>query len=539
MDKDSINEMERIQKGLERFLEQEVEGYQSASGKQDRNRDDVLEDKAGRREHVRAGNTDGNKGYVGGPQAGLHSGRQHGKQPNEDEEYIKEHVNKQYINEEHVDEAYADEEYMDGKNAAEDYNEEEYSEEEYDEVQYIKNKNSRKKHGGKYQESPAVRKERESRQGRKAAGKHKESHQAGVPVGRTAEESDGKRKKGRKNSRKTEISQEVSETASQGKKKSKFKRFLVILLILALILAGLWYYLVGNLYSKVHFEEIESVTHQPMKEQGVINILLIGNDSRTQGEDGRSDAMILLSISNKTKTIYMTSLLRDMYVDIPGHKGNRLNAAYSYGGAELLMETLEKNLDISVNRYVLVNFQAFANLVDAVGGVDLELTSQEVEYVNGYLVEYNILEGRAEGTDYLDTSLSGLIHLNGPQALAYCRNRYLGTDFGRTERQRKVLSAVIRQAPLSLITNPKGMADGLLPNLTTNLTRSECLELSLQAGKVITYDIVQNSIPIEGSYSNANIRGMAVLEVDYEKNKEFIRTNIYGKKADAGLFTQE
>ena len=270
----------------------------------------------------------------------------------------------------------------------------------------------------------------------------------------------------------------------------------------------------------------------PMKEEGVTNILLIGNDSRSEGEDGRSDAMILLSISNKTKKIYMTSLLRDMYVEIPGHKDNRLNAAYAYGGPELLMETLEKNLDITVNRYVLVNFQAFANLVDAVGGVDLELTNDEVIYVNGYLVEYNILEGRAEGTDYLDTSLSGMIHLNGPQALAYCRNRYLGTDFGRTERQRKVLTAVIKNAPKALVTNPKGLVDGLLPNLTTNLTQAECYALSLQAVKAMTYEIVAASIPIEGSYSNATIRQMSVLQVDFEKNKAYIRENIYGKAAE-------
>ena len=219
----------------------------------------------------------------------------------------------------------------------------------------------------------------------------------------------------------------------------------------------------------------------------------------------------------------MTSLLRDMYVEIPGHKDNRLNAAYAYGGPELLMETLEKNLDITVNRYVLVNFQAFANLVDAVGGVDLELTNDEVIYVNGYLVEYNILEGRAEGTDYLDTSLSGMIHLNGPQALAYCRNRYLGTDFGRTERQRKVLTAVIKNAPKALVTNPKGLVDGLLPNLTTNLTQAECYALSLQAVKAMTYEIVAASIPIEGSYSNATIRQMSVLQVDFEGGRGLLK----------------
>ncbi len=321
----------------------------------------------------------------------------------------------------------------------------------------------------------------------------------------------------------------VRKKKKKKKKKSFFKRFLVVLIVLCLLAGGAWYYGVNRLYSQIQYEEIENVTTEPMKEEGVINILLIGNDSRKQGEDGRSDAMILLSISNETKTIHMTSLLRDMYVEIPGYKNNRLNAAYAYGGPELLMETLETNFDISVNRYVLVNFQAFANLVDVAGGVDLELTNEEVRYINGYLVEYNILEERPEGTDYLDPTLSGMVHLNGPQALAYCRIRYIGTDFARTERQRKVLSAIISKAPATLLTNPVETIKGILPNLTTNLTEAECRNLSLQAAKLLTYDIIQGSVPVEGSYTNASIRDMSVLEVDFEKNKEYIRKEIYGE----------
>ena len=315
------------------------------------------------------------------------------------------------------------------------------------------------------------------------------------------------------------------------KRKSFFKRFFIVVLILCLAAGGVWYYSVNRLYQRVQFQPIESVTTEPMKEEGVINILLIGNDSRDQGTDGRSDAMILLSISNATKTIHLTSLLRDMYVEIPGYQSNRLNAAYSYGGPELLMETLEQNFDISVNRYVLVNFQAFANVVDAVGGVDLELTNEEVQYINGYLVEYNILEGNPEGTYYLDTSLSGLVHLNGPQALSYCRNRMLGTDFARTERQRKVLSAIIAKAPSALLTNTSELIDSILPNLTTNLTEKECRNLTLQASKLLTYDVIQGSVPVEGSYKNASIRGMSVLEVDFDVNKEYLRNNIYGEES--------
>ncbi len=313
------------------------------------------------------------------------------------------------------------------------------------------------------------------------------------------------------------------------KQKSRLKRFLIVVVLLAVLLGVGSYYLVGKVYAKMSFQQIESVATAPMKEEGVVNILLIGSDSRGQGQEGRSDAMILVSVSDKTDKIYMTSLLRDMYVEIPGYKDNRLNAAYSIGGPELLMETIEQNLDISVNRYVVVNFEAFANLVDAVGGIELELTSQEIEYVNGYLVEYNMLMDRPQGTDNMDTSVSGLVHLNGAQALAYSRNRYLGTDFGRTERQRKVLSAVIGKAPKALITNPKELMDGLLPNLTTNLTQWETYRLGWMVPKLLSYEIIQGSIPIEGTYQNATIRDMAVLEVDFEANKQYLRENIYGE----------
>ena len=296
------------------------------------------------------------------------------------------------------------------------------------------------------------------------------------------------------------------------------------------VIAGcLSFVMAGYLHTKLNYKEIETVSKEPFKEAGVKNILLIGNDSRSEGEDGRSDAMILVSISSKTNSVHLTSLLRDIYVEIPGHEGNRLNAAYAYGGPELLMETLEENFDIEVNRYMLVNFQAFANLVDAVGGVDLELTNEEVQYVNGYLVEYNQLEGRAEGTDYLDPSLSGNIHLNGPQALAYCRNRYIGTDFARTERQRKVLSAAMKNAPLALVTNASALINGIMSNITTNMTKTELSGLMMQAPLMLTYDMVSGSIPLEGTYSNANIRGMAVLEIDFEANKEYIQKEIYGR----------
>lgn len=314
-------------------------------------------------------------------------------------------------------------------------------------------------------------------------------------------------------------------------KKKKNRVVKVLVFIAALFVVGFFILrgVVGSVYKKMEYKEAEAFTSEPMKEDGVINVLLIGNDSRLAGDDGRSDAMILVSISDKTKTITMTSFLRDMYVEIPGHDGNRLNAAYAYGGAELLMETIELNFGIPIHRYALVNFQAFANLVDAVGGIDLELTNDEVNWINAYLMEYNQLEGKDLATDFLDPSLSGNLHLNGPQALAFTRNRYIGTDFGRTERQRKVLSAVIKKLPGAVATNGGELADGLFPNLTTNLREGECFNLSLNAWKFLGYEMVQQCVPLEGTYSNADIRGMAVLQVDFDANRQFLKSTLYGE----------
>ncbi len=324
-----------------------------------------------------------------------------------------------------------------------------------------------------------------------------------------------------------------AEDYKPAKKRRKKKRFhpgrlLLLLLLLAAAAAGFWVFTVNTVYDRMHYDPIESVQYASMETEGVTNILLIGNDSRENGDDGRSDAMLLVSVNNRTKKIHMTSFLRDMYVEIPGHKNNRLNEAYSFGGPELLMETIRLNFGVEVNRYMLVNFQAFAHLVDAAGGVDLELTNGEVIYVNGYLAEYNALENRPAGTDYLDETLSGMIHLNGPQALAYCRNRYIGTDFARTGRQRKVLSALVEKAPAILAGHFMELIRDLPADLTTNLTKEECMRLSLMAPAAVVYGIEQESIPIQGSYADARIRDMAVLEVDFEQNRQFLRESIYG-----------
>lgn len=497
MSRENGNEMEQIQKNLERFLDREVEKYEKGEAGY---RDDVDMDEA---EYEEESLYEDEAEYDEESEYGDEE-EYDGEPEYEDEEEYEEEP--EYDDEGEYD---GEPEYEDEREDDEpDYDEELYDEEEeplYEEERY----GGRRPGHRRYDETErAVRKDK----GREKPKKEKPK----------------KEKRKREEDKHAVMSRDKKKNGK--KKKSRGKKVLTVLVVLLVLFGAVWYLAIGSIYGKMRYSRVETLAGEPLKENGVVNILLIGSDSRTEGDDGRSDAMILLSVSSKTRTIHMTSLLRDMYVDIPGRDGNRLNAAYSFGGPELLLETVKQNLGIEVNRYAVVNFQAFANLVDAVNGVDLELTNEEVKWVNAYLNEYNELRGMPMETDYLDTSLSGMIHLNGAQSLAYSRNRFIGTDFGRTERQRKVLSAVMKKLPAALVTNPNGLINGLFPNLTTNLTQTECLRLSLMGGKLLTYDIVQESIPLEGTYSSVTIRGMDVLQVDFGRNRAYLQEQLYGKK---------
>ena len=497
MSRENGNEMEQIQKNLERFLDREVEKYEKGEAGY---RDDVDMDEA---EYEEESLYEDEAEYDEESEYGDEE-EYDGEPEYEDEEEYEEEP--EYDDEGEYD---GEPEYEDEREDDEpDYDEELYDEEEeplYEEERY----GGRRPGHRRYDETErAVRKDK----GREKPKKEKPKQE----------------KRKREEDKHAVMSRDKKKNGK--KKKSRGKKVLTVLVVLLVLFGAVWYLAIGSIYGKMRYSRVETLAGEPLKENGVVNILLIGSDSRTEGDDGRSDAMILLSVSSKTRTIHMTSLLRDMYVDIPGRDGNRLNAAYSFGGPELLLETVKQNLGIEVNRYAVVNFQAFANLVDAVNGVDLELTNEEVKWVNAYLNEYNELRGMPMETDYLDTSLSGMIHLNGAQSLAYSRNRFIGTDFGRTERQRKVLSAVMKKLPAALVTNPNGLINGLFPNLTTNLTQTECLRLSLMGGKLLTYDIVQESIPLEGTYSSVTIRGMDVLQVDFDRNRAYLQEQLYGKK---------
>ena len=231
------------------------------------------------------------------------------------------------------------------------------------------------------------------------------------------------------------------------KKKRRFglvSRIILSIVTLVVVIFAIYSAVSLALIKKIHYVESNITSYSGLLDESYVkNVLLIGTDGRTASDRGRSDTMILLSINSKTDEIFLTSLMRDSYVDISGYGWNKLNAAYSFGGPELLIDTIQRNFDVKVTDYIAVNFNAFAAVVDAVDGVEINVSDSEAEAINQILHdEVNELMGDAIDSDYL--SSGGKYKLNGKQALSYARIRYVGNaDFERTERQREVLSKLL------------------------------------------------------------------------------------------------
>ena len=250
----------------------------------------------------------------------------------------------------------------------------------------------------------------------------------------------------------------------------------------------------------------------------VINILFIGSDARSEVEGQRSDTMMLFSIDKLNKKLKLTSFLRDSYVYIPSKKySTKLNAAFSYGGTQLVMDTLEYNFGVKIDHYIMVDFKAFRQLVNLLGGITVEgVTKAEAKYMREEVKIKNIKEGTNK--------------MNGKAALWYCRIRYVDNDFRRTERQRKVIGAIVNKA---LKTNPfklMSIVKEVLPNISTDINSSELIGLAAGAAlRYIHYDIEQQQIPAEDTWTDARISGQLVLKMDLEKNKEILKSFLYDK----------
>ena len=250
----------------------------------------------------------------------------------------------------------------------------------------------------------------------------------------------------------------------------------------------------------------------------VINILLCGEEA-IHDDRGRTDSIMIATINQKDNRLSLTSIMRDTYVKIPGFSDNKINAAYHNGGMKTLVATIKENFGISVDGYVLVNFDSFEKIIDAVGGVDIELSSEEASYLNR--------------TNYISNPSNrnvsvGMNHMNGNQALGYARVRYVSKD-ARTLRHRTVMTAVYKKMMSKSTLELVAMIPDILPLLTTNIKKADLINY-LTAGVSVrekNSKLRTLNVPIEGCYKITRVRTMSVilaspLDANVKKMHKFI-----------------
>lgn len=248
------------------------------------------------------------------------------------------------------------------------------------------------------------------------------------------------------------------------------------------------------------------------RESNVVNILLIGQDSREGESQARSDSMILCTLDREADRLTTTSFLRDLYLPIPGHGSNRINAAYSFGGMPLLEQTLEENFGITIDGAIEVDFQQFSGIIDMLGGVSIELRQDEAEFLN-----------RETGSDLTE----GTHTLTGHQALTYSRIRSLDRDgdFSRTSRQRKVLQALLEGFRSAKPSELLSLARQLLPMISTDLNQGQLLMLALEiAPQLSGLQMSSQRIPADGTFFDDTIDGMQVLVADLDAARQLLQT---------------
>lgn len=337
---------------------------------------------------------------------------------------------------------------------------------------------------------------------------------------------------------------------------------LSLFLVVAIVM-GVGHSVYMSYYNKMNYEEtvtrtefgrcmrrvLEGDMRELMHAEHVYNILLIGDDSRNADESKRSDAMILISINESTEQIIMTSLMRDSWVYIPGYGADRLNEAQVKGGTDLLIDTIETNFHIKIDNYMKIDFFAFMEVVDALGGVEMTITDEEVENMNLYLekeINPRFLERPVE-TDVLEEG--GTYVLNGAQTLAYVRCRYVsGAEFGRTGRQRKVLTVLFERFKECSLTEMMEVVEVVLPNVTTDIAEDKLLSLITNAAlEYKDYELVSQSMPFDGTWHGwiHELHGdkKEVLSIDIELNSQQLIQSIYGvdlsEEEEEGEVTEE
>ncbi len=317
-----------------------------------------------------------------------------------------------------------------------------------------------------------------------------------------------------------------------------FKRIVITLVsvLLIILIAGF-----GYVYNKLNSIYVKDYVKSDIKKSqakevdGITNILLVGTDGENVEKLNRSDSVMLVTIDNNKKDIKITSFARDTYVDIPGYSTEKLTHAYAYEGIDLLKQVFKVNFNVDVDKYIAVNFISFMDIMDEIGGVEVNIEEKDIKEINKYIDAcYDYYYDRKDEVKKEYITKAGIQRLNGYQALAFSRIRYTDDAFARDNRHREVAQSAYKEFLKSGPEEYKKCADILLENTKTNISPMEMLNLGYTIYKINDKNIEQLQFPLKEHRKGHIISKQKgwVLEWDKEPNLKALETFIYGNKEE-------
>ena len=343
---------------------------------------------------------------------------------------------------------------------------------------------------------------------------------------------------------------QAAKRRAMAKKRARKKRNKILLLIAEFFVLVLLVVVVYGVTKtekvtkvKIDEEEIKAKMNDTVAEnvtlKGYKNIALFGVDSRegSLGKGTRSDTIIIASINNDTGDIRLCSVYRDTYLNLGNDSYNKCNAAYAKGGPEQAINMLNMNMDLNITDYVTVGFEGLIETIDALGGVYIDVQQNEIVHLNNYQIS---MVGKTtdkktytatEGVDYIAVKEPGMQLLNGLQATAYCRIRYVGDDFMRAQRQRTVLAAVMDVCKKSDPATLNKILNAALPNVSTSL---DVDEMTAMLSNVTKYNITgSDGFPFESNRATGTVgsKGSCVIPVNLEQNVSLLHDFLFDDAA--------
>ncbi|MBN8048029.1 LCP family protein [Paraclostridium bifermentans] len=291
----------------------------------------------------------------------------------------------------------------------------------------------------------------------------------------------------------------------------------VFIIATPLVAFGYFYFKLNSIYDSSAAKDVKNKIEKADDKDGITNILLAGVDGNNLEKGNRSDSMMVLTIDEKNNDIRITSLARDTYVQIPGYGEEKLTHAYAYGGPALLLQTIDKNFGLKIDKYAAVSFSSFEKIIDALGGVEIDVLPKEVSYIQG-------------------VDSAGKQTLNGAEALAYSRIRYADDAYQRDNRQRTVMQAAYNK----LSSNPGDLMEignTILGYTKTNMPPMEIFKLANKVIKMNFTEFPQLEFPLDGHREGKTLsqeKGWVILW-DKEYNNEQLKKFIFDYKN----FTQQ